>query len=24
MTFMWRLYIPMTNRFRLVRIFISY
>jgi hypothetical protein len=24
MTFMWRLYIPMTNRFRLVRIFISH
>ena len=24
MTFMWRLYIPMTNRFRLARIFISH
>jgi len=24
MTFMWRLYIPITNRFRLVRIFISH
>jgi hypothetical protein len=24
MTFIWRLYIPMTNRFRLVRIFISH